>query len=296
MFRKHYIALCLSIILGASIPAALGGLSPSLALLGFGANHPTPQLITLKPGHFSYRLSGDFTKNNKPIDAPLRDIRFDTPLVVMKYLVSEADYQHCVEAKSCKPLIDKNKNRPNYPVTGISWEDATDYARWLSRQTGQSWRLPTDEEWAYMAGSKFKDDALGLGEEADIAERWIAKYEQEAQQSGSDTVMPQPLGSFGENEHGLSDLSANVWEWTNTCFKRYAFQQDGSNAKEPYEVCGIRIAAGKHRAYISDFIRDARGGGCAIGIPPSNLGLRLVRNNTPSLWQELQQSDNKQLQ
>jgi hypothetical protein len=29
-------------------------------------------------------------------------------------------------------------------------------------------------------------------------------------------------------------------------------------------------------SYVTDFIRDARAGGCAAGVPPSNLGFRLV--------------------
>ena len=41
--------------------------------------------------------------------------------------------------------------------------------------------------------------------------------------------------------------------------------------------CGVRVAEGQHRAYVTDFIRDARAGGCAVGVPPSNLGFRLVR-------------------
>ena len=41
--------------------------------------------------------------------------------------------------------------------------------------------------------------------------------------------------------------------------------------------CGVRVAEGQHRSYVTDFIRDARAGGCAAGLPPSNLGFRLVR-------------------
>jgi hypothetical protein len=41
--------------------------------------------------------------------------------------------------------------------------------------------------------------------------------------------------------------------------------------------CGVRVAEGRHRAYVTDFIRDARAGGCASGVPPSHLGFRLVR-------------------
>ena len=41
--------------------------------------------------------------------------------------------------------------------------------------------------------------------------------------------------------------------------------------------CGVRVAEGAHRAYVTDFIRDARAGGCTAGRPPSHLGFRLVR-------------------
>lgn len=287
MVIKRYIAISLGFLICVSITAALWVPASSLVISAFEIKQPSFLTITIKPGNFNYRLSGDFTKNNKPIDAPLREISFNTPLVVMKYLVSEADYQHCVEARSCKPLARKNIGRSNYPVTGISWEDATDYAQWVSQKTGQSWRLPSDEEWAYMAGSKFKDDALGLGEEADIAQRWIAKYEQESLQASSKDLLPQPLGTFEDNEYGVADVSANIWEWTNSCFTRHSLPKDGSADQAPFTVCGIRIAAGKHRAYISDFIRDARGGGCAVGTPPSYLGLRLIRDNPPDIWQKI---------
>ena len=50
------------------------------------------------------------------------------------------------------------------------------------------------------------------------------------------------------------------------------------------ENCGVRVVEGRHRTYVSDFIRDARGGGCAVGAPPSNLGFRLVREGAGWFW------------
>jgi hypothetical protein len=38
----------------------------------------------------------------------------------------------------------------------------------------------------------------------------------------------------------------------------------------------VRAVEGQHRAYVTDFIRDAKAGGCAVGVPPDNLGFRLV--------------------
>jgi hypothetical protein len=43
--------------------------------------------------------------------------------------------------------------------------------------------------------------------------------------------------------------------------------------------CGVRIVEGRHRTYVTDFIRDVRRGGCSVGVPPAHLGFRLVRDD-----------------
>jgi hypothetical protein len=53
------------------------------------------------------------------------------------------------------------------------------------------------------------------------------------------------------------------------------------------ENCGVRVVEGEHRTYVTDFIRDARAGGCAVGAPPANLGFRLVRDGGAARWLRL---------
>lgn len=43
--------------------------------------------------------------------------------------------------------VDKGTDVSNKPVTGVTWEDARAYCRWLSEETGRSYRLPTEAEW-----------------------------------------------------------------------------------------------------------------------------------------------------
>ena len=45
--------------------------------------------------------------------------------------------------------------------------------------------------------------------------------------------------------------------------------------------CGVRVVEGLHRAYMSNFVRDGKSGGCAVGTPPEHLGFRLVRDDSP---------------
>jgi formylglycine-generating enzyme required for sulfatase activity len=237
-------------------------------------------IVELQPGAVSYRMAGDFTRAGKQAAAPLLSVRFDKPFSIMKHQVSAADYQRCVDEAACRALDRSVTIAADRPAVQVSWHDADAYAGWLSRKTGEHYRLPTDEEWAFAAGNSFRDDGLPV-DDADPSKRWIAQYERESNRGPAADSEPQPFGSFGANENGLLDTSGNVWEWTATCFVRSVLDDAGQTISKNSN-CGVRVAEGQHRAYVTDFIRDARAGGCAVGVPPSHLGFRLVRE--PNSW------------
>ena len=62
-------------------------------------------------------------------------------------------------------------------VTQQQTRNTDAYAAWLSAKTGETWRLPTDEEWVFAAGSRFYDDALSVAASRDPSVRWLARYE-----------------------------------------------------------------------------------------------------------------------
>jgi len=210
------------------------------------------------------------------VEAPLVSIRFARPLSIMQRQVSSADYRACVDDGACHAPDRDVAIALDRPAVQVSWHDASAYAAWLSNKTGSHYRLPTDQEWAWAAGSKFADDGVAI-DASNPAQRWIARYDREAERDTDTTT--RPFGAFGINENGLADLSGNVWEWTATCFERSVLDASGAIAKTNAN-CGVRIAEGAHRAYVTDFIRDARAGGCAAGTPPDNLGFRLVRDQS----------------
>ncbi len=233
-----------------------------------------PAIVELQSGTVSYRVAGDFTRAARQAEAPLASVRFTRPLAIMKRQVSAADYQHCVDEAGCRALSLGVKPSADRPAVQISWHDADAYAAWLSRRTGEHYRLPTDEEWAYAAGSRYQDDGLPV-DDSDPSKRWLARYERESERGPADAET-RAFGGFGVNENGLLDIGGNVWEWTSTCFVRSVLN-DAGKIISISPNCGVRVAEGQHRAYVTDFIRDARAGGCAAGVPPSNLGFRLVR-------------------
>jgi formylglycine-generating enzyme required for sulfatase activity len=119
--------------------------------------------------------------------------------------------------------FDKNyKYEPgacNYPVTGISFEEARKYTQWLSRLTGKTYRLPTEEEaktlyekrqpsgntFDYWAGYKVNPDDY-----ARLVET-LNKY-------GDEPVLLKPVGSFSpaiaeNSKNPVFDLGGNAGEW-----------------------------------------------------------------------------------
>lgn len=247
------------------------------------ARPPSPEVVRVEPGTFAYRLSGEFLKAGRPVDAPQVEKRIDQHLLIMKFQVSRADYARCIDAGACGAPFKPLDADPDRPVTGVSFDDASAYAAWLSKETGDRWRLPTDAEWAYSAADRFFDDALGLEDGTDDpTKRLLLRYQQAAGRSQDVDPHVRPRGAFGVNRHGLSDLSGNVWEWTGTCYQRYNRNGDDITPNGAAN-CGVRVVEGRHRTYMTTFIQDAKSGGCSVGAPPEYLGFRLVREAPPFL-------------
>ena len=229
--------------------------------------------VTLPVSSFFHRAAGDFSRGGRPVEGPARELSLPADLVLMKRQVTVGEYARCVDEGACPRVVAAGDSR-DVPIVGINWHDASAYAAWMSRKTGVTHRLPTDEEWSFAAAEKARNEALPLIDPSDPAQAWIARYDAESSRERPQATTPQPGGTFGTNSKGLDDFGGNVWEWTDTCFIRAALDDGGERITNMN--CGVRVVQGAHRAYMTDFIRDPKSGGCATGVPPTNLGFRLV--------------------
>ena len=267
--------LAMKIKVAVTVAALASPLALTVAPAPTTADHADNSGVTeITAAKFEYRVAGDFSRDGRPAAAPLRAMRLGGNLKIMDRQVTSGEYAACADDGGC-PRIPHASGMADRPMVGASWRDATAYAEWTTRKTGILHRLPTDEEWVFAAGEKARDEALPLVDPGDPAQAWIARYEAEANRARPAALDPQPVGTFGRNEHGLRDVGGNVWEWTNSCFLRMAFEPNGT-ANVTNTNCGVRVVQGAHRTYMTDFIRDPRTGGCAAGVPPANLGFRLV--------------------
>ncbi|OIS94742.1 SUMF1/EgtB/PvdO family nonheme iron enzyme [Brucella cytisi] len=273
-------AVLLAVVAGLSVVDAVGRTDRTTP----GVTTNGPETVVIAARTMTYRANGDFQKNNYPVDAPWTTRKLQRAFEIMKYQVSTTEYERCVADGDCQPAEALQHNQDasdaDGPIVGVSYDDALAYANWLSHKTGENWHLPTDEQWAFAAGSRFPDDALGIEDDAAVnpAIRWLRDYEKQSARKLDRSPARRPAGAFGINELGVADIAGNVWEWTQTCHRRVNIDAYGQQVAE-VPSCGVYVVNGKHRAAMSSFIRNPKTGGCSVGVPPDNLGFRLVRDN-----------------
>ncbi|MEZ4828202.1 MAG: SUMF1/EgtB/PvdO family nonheme iron enzyme [Bacteroidia bacterium] len=120
----------------------------------------------------------------------------------------------CEMTKREKPS-DEGWGRGLRPVINVSWNDAKAYCDWLSEQTGQNWRLPTEAEWEYAAGGGSSGRTIYAGTDD---ERKLGEYAWYSANANSQT---HPVGQKKPNPLGLYDMSGNVWEWCSDWYGNY---------------------------------------------------------------------------
>lgn len=260
--------------------AASVGIATAVAGLAWWqtpVSQPSTATVIVAPGEFDFEPTGEFIARGVEFDPGDRAVMLDRPIEIMKYQVTLGEYLGCVEAKRCE--LPERSTDTNAPVIGVNFLDARAYADWYSDRTGERWRLPTAEEWAYVAAERFAGEVFGRADDpSNPAIAWIRRYEEQIRLGRKTDPVVHPTGHFGPNSNGVYDLGGNVWEWTSACYTRTEQDPESDVIGKPYENCGIRIAEGLHRAYMTNFIREGKSGGCAVGTPPDHLGFRLVRD------------------
>ncbi|HLO45732.1 MAG TPA: SUMF1/EgtB/PvdO family nonheme iron enzyme [Leadbetterella sp.] len=118
----------------------------------------------------------------------------------------------------------------NHPVTQVSWYDAVAYANWKGK------RLPTDAEWEYVAKSRGKSKEIyPWGSQDFVDGKYLVNSWQGAfpyYNSGADGFLTtSPVGFFGDDRSGLTDMGGNVWQWCQD-----AVQPTGCNAEDDLSV------------------------------------------------------------
>ena len=263
-----------------------------------------PSMVVVPAG--SYMMGSPASEERRGRDEdPQHIVRIAKPFAVGVYEVTRGEYGQFVVAaghqagNACwvwdgewSRYGGKNWSNPGFqqtdrdPVLCVSWKDATAYVRWLSRETGEEYRLLSEAEWEYVARAG-TDTARYWGATEDQcrygngADRTLNKKDREQQWTiahcDDGYYRTSPVGSYEANSYGLYDVLGNVWEWTQDCLSEsYAGVPTDGSAWERGE-CDNRVFRGGSWSNRPSYLRSANRGWALTGHRNYTVGFRVAR-------------------
>jgi len=154
----------------------------------------------------------------RPDEKPLRQVKLP-PFLIDKYEVSNEDFYAFVASTGHEPPPvwggrKPPKGRDRHPVVFVTWDDASDYAKWAGK------RLPTAEEWEVAARGPDKREFPWGNAFQEKEDQFLANSLEYWQFNKSlapgTTPVDQKDFEVGASAFGVGGMSGNVWEWTQT--------------------------------------------------------------------------------
>jgi len=153
--------------------------------------------ITIPEGDF---FMGDISKGADFDEGPVHQV-FITSFMMSKREITQRQYSEFAletDKKNTKQWKDCEKE---YPVIGVSYQDALNYCSWFGGKYGMPVRLPTEAEWEYSArggivGMNFPNSDKLQTTDANISGESVKN-----------------VGGYPPNGFGLFDMAGNACEW-----------------------------------------------------------------------------------
>ncbi len=281
------------------------------ALAGGGRG---PQLVVVP--HGAFRMGAQLGEADATdAERPAHNVRFDRGLAMSRTEVTVGEFRRFIAAtgyrarsarRGYSTAYDERSGnlvrrggvdwRSDYagkpasdhqPVVHVSAKDATAYAQWLSEQSGQRYRLPSEAEFEYAlragmqtrfpwgdgnppARSGNNTGGLDISPSGRKWQNAFAGY-------GDGAWGPAPVGSYNPNRYGLHDLAGNVSEWVADCWHDSYRRAPGDGSAWVNPGCRIRVVRGGSWASSPAQTRSAWRLGSGADNTSARTGFRVVR-------------------
>jgi formylglycine-generating enzyme required for sulfatase activity len=266
-----------------------------------------PELVVIPAGTFTMG-SPDGETGHDSDESPLHPVTVPAPLAVGRTPVTRAEYQRFVTATGARPAgctvlktgfaADPAADWRNpgfdqtdrHPVACVSWTDAQAYVGWLSRTTGQPYRLPTEAEWEYAARAGtttpwfWGADPANACQHANLADHTA---QDKLRTNGRSVflacddgfVYTSPVGQFPANAFQLFDMAGNLFQWVADCYgpDYKGAAAVATEARNP-AACPARVIRGGAWSSSAKQARAAARVSEASDARVANIGFRVVRD------------------
>lgn len=219
-----------------------------------------PEMVVVPAGRFQMG-SLENEQGRGADEGPEHEVRIPNAFAIGQYEITVGQYLQCVRAGDCKPPAWEEKGSKietssddeyktlgdaltgeNFPIVGVSWNDAVAYTTWLSKKTQRPYRLPSEAEWEYAARAgttgMFSLEAAITTAKAN----YNGTYSNPKGEYRQQTML---VRSFQPNGWGLYQVHGNVLEWVEDCW--YGSYLGAPSDNSPWVVgtnCSRRVLRG----------------------------------------------------
>ena len=272
-----------------------------------------PQMVVVP--HGAFRMGSEDGEGNES-ERPARNIRFERGVAMSRTEVTVGQFRQFMQATKHRDRASRRgystaydersgnlvrrgnvdwesdyTGRPasdDMPVIHVSAKDAMAYAEWLSAQTGQRYRLPSEAEFEYAlrAGGRGRypwgnglpptrvGNFTGALDVSPSGRRWQNAFPG----YGDGAWGPAPVASYKPNRWGLHDMAGNVSEWVADCWHDTFRRAPRGGEAWINPGCRSRVVRGASWASAPEELRSAWRQGSDANNTTARIGFRVVRD------------------
>jgi len=208
-----------------------------------------PLMVVVPAGAF-WQGSADTSPFALSIEKPRRRVVIAAPFAVGVHEITMAQWDTCVADSGCETRpADNGWGRGTRPVMMVSWNDAMQYASWISAKTGQAYTLPSESQWEYVARAGEESDwpggdAASICQYGNIAGNETSFEWRDRDCADNSALATMPVGSYKPNGFGLYDVIGNVAEWTLDCMNLSYLEAPADGGAWSRGMCSSRMTRG----------------------------------------------------